>query len=126
MYIKINILLHKVNQKQTLISTMKKLLTLVIAGGMLAFYSCGPSKAELEAKEKAKQDSIHLADSLAAAEQAAKAAEEAAAAAAAAAEQAKMDSTRIADSLAAVKNVKPKSKAQKKKEEAKKVASGRG
>lgn len=103
---------------------MKKLLTLVIAAGMLAFYACGPNKAELEAKEKAKQDSIHLADSLAAAEQAAKAAEEAAAAAAAA--QAKMDSTRIADSLAAVKNVKPKSMQQKKKDEAKKATSGRG
>jgi carbonic anhydrase len=99
---------------------MKKLLTLVIAGGMLAFYACGPSKAQLEAKEKATQDSIHLADSLAAAqvaaEEAAKAAE-AAAQAAAQAEQAKMDSIRVADSLAAAKKggskVKPKTVAPK-------------
>ena len=53
---------------------MKKLLTLVLAGGMFAFYACGPSKAELEAKEKAKQDSIHMADSMAAATAAAEAA----------------------------------------------------
>jgi hypothetical protein len=93
---------------------MKKLLTLVIAGGMLAFYACGPSKAELEAKEKAKQDSIRIADSTTAAAAAAQAAEEAAKAAAdaaAAAEKAKMDSTRVADSLAAMKKggSKPKS-----------------
>jgi plasmid stabilization system protein ParE len=90
---------------------MKKLLTLVIAGGMLAFYACGPSKAELEKKEKAKQDSIHMADSLAAAASAAQAAEEAAKAAAAAQaamEQARMDSTRVADSLAAAKKGGPK------------------
>ncbi|MDO8661439.1 MAG: hypothetical protein Q7K43_06115, partial [Candidatus Woesearchaeota archaeon] len=81
---------------------MKKLLTLVVAGGMLAFYACGPSKEEIAAKEKAKQDSIHMVDSLAAAEAAAKAAAEVAAAeAAAAAEKAIADSTRVADSLAA-------------------------
>ena len=38
----------------------------MLAGGMMAFYACGPSKAELEAKAKATQDSIHMADSLAA------------------------------------------------------------
>ena len=74
---------------------MKKLLTLVVAGGMLAFYACGPSKEEIAAKEKAKQDSIHMVDSLAAAEAEAKA-------------QAAADSTRIADSTAAAK--KPGSK----------------
>jgi len=109
---------------------MKKLLTLVIVGGMLAFYACGPSKAELEAKEKATQDSIRMADSLAGVEAAAKAvmeAEEAAKASAAAAEQAKMDSTRVADSLAAMKGKKPaKTMQQKKVEEAKKATSGRG
>lgn len=94
---------------------MKKLLTLVIAGGMLAFYSCGPSAEEIAAKEKAKQDSIHMADSLAAAEAAAVAAAEAAAAAeaeAAAKAQAAADSTRVADSLAATKKggSKPKPK----------------
>ena len=109
---------------------MKKLLTLVIAGGMLAFYACGPSKAELEAKEKAKQDSIRMADSMAAADAAAKAkaaADSASAAQAAAMEKAKADSTHMADSLAAAKKGgKPKTMDQKKKEEAKKATSGRG
>lgn len=101
---------------------MKKLFTLVLAGGMMAFYACGPGKAELEAKAKATQDSIHMADSLAQAEAAAKA--QAIADSTAAAEaQAIADSTRIADSLAAHK---PKSKAQKAKEVTKKVISGRG
>lgn len=110
---------------------MKKLLTLVIASGMLAFTACGPSKADLEAKEKRTQDSIRMADSLAAAEAAAAAAlaaEEAAKAAAMAAEQAKADSTRVADSLAATKGGAKKLKTiqQKKVEEAKKATSGRG
>ena len=107
---------------------MKKLLTLVIAAGMFAFYACGPSKAELEAKEKATQDSIKMADSLAGVEAAAKAAEEAAKAAEAAAmEQHKADSTRVADSLAAAKpGKKAKTVEQKKVEEAKKATSGRG
>ena len=52
---------------------MKKLLTLVIAGGMLAFYACGPSKEEIAAKEKAIQDSIAMADAMAADAAAAKA-----------------------------------------------------
>lgn len=109
---------------------MKKLLTLVLAGGMLAFYACGPSKEELAAKEKAKQDSIHMADSMAAA--AAAAAEKAkadslAAAEAAAKEKAMQDSIHMADSIAAAKKGgKPKSKEQKQKEEAKKATSGRG
>lgn len=94
---------------------MKKLITLVIAGGMLAFYACGPSKAEMEAKEKATQDSIRMADSMAAADAAAKAAADAAAAAeaeAAAKAKAMADSTRMADSLAAAKKggSKPKPK----------------
>ena len=103
---------------------MKKLLTLVIAGGMLAFYACGPSKAELEAKEKAKQDSIRMADSTAAAQAAMEAAEKAKqdsiANATAMAEKAKADSIHMADSLAAAKKggkpkaVKPKADAPKK------------
>jgi hypothetical protein len=107
---------------------MKKLFTLVLAGGMMAFYACGPSKAELEAKAKATQDSIHMADSLAQAEAAAKAqaiADSTAAAEAAAKEKMRADSIHMADSLAALKN-KPKSMIQKKKEEAKKATSGRG
>ncbi|MBI4945844.1 MAG: hypothetical protein HY840_05515 [Bacteroidetes bacterium] len=79
---------------------MKKLLTLVIAGGMLSFIACGPSQAELEAKAKATQDSIRVADSTNAAVAAAKAAEEAAVAAAAAAEKAKQDSIATAEAAA--------------------------
>ena len=37
---------------------MKKLLTLSLIAGTLAFSACGPSKEEKEAAEKAKQDSI--------------------------------------------------------------------
>ena len=117
--------MHRLTKTKQLIVTMKKLLTLVLAGGMIAFYACGPSKAELEAKEKHKQDSIHMADSMAAAkaaeEAAAKAAEEAAAAAKA---QAAADSARVADSLAAAKKggTKPKPK----KTEAQKATQGRG
>jgi hypothetical protein len=43
---------------------MKKVLALVALAGMFAFSSCGPSKEEMEKKEKAKQDSIHMADSI--------------------------------------------------------------
>ena len=109
---------------------MKKLLTLVLAGGMLAFYACGPSKAELEAKEKAKQDSIRMADSVAAA--VAAAAEKAKADSIAAAEAAALEAAEKAkaDSIAAAEANKPKSKPktieQKTKEEAKKATGGRG
>jgi hypothetical protein len=41
---------------------MKKLLALVLVAGMVAFVSCGPSKKDQEAKEKAKQDSIKAAE----------------------------------------------------------------
>jgi len=41
---------------------MKKLLALVLVAGMVAFVSCGPSKKDQEAKEKAKQDSINAAE----------------------------------------------------------------
>jgi len=46
---------------------MKKVLCLlIIAGIAAAFVACGPSKADLEAKAKKTQDSIRVADSLAA------------------------------------------------------------
>ncbi len=41
---------------------MKKLLSLLIVAGMVAFVACGPSQAELEAKRIA--DSIRVADSV--------------------------------------------------------------
>lgn len=82
---------------------MKKLLTIVLAGGMAAFCACGPSKEEIAKREKAKQDSIHMADSVAAAAAAAKAKEEADAKAKAdaeAKEKAKADSTAKAEAEA--------------------------
>jgi hypothetical protein len=89
---------------------MKKVLSIVaVAALTAAFVACGPSKEEIEAREKAKADSIAAVekakqDSIAAAEaEAAKAAE-----AAAAAEKAKADSTRVADSLASAKGGKKK------------------
>jgi hypothetical protein len=98
---------------------MKKLLTLAVAASALLF-ACGPSEEELAAKEKAKQDSIRIADSLAAAEAAAQAAEKARqdsiAAAEAAKEKARQDSIRTADSLA---NLKKGSKPKKPKTESK-------
>jgi hypothetical protein len=45
---------------------MKKLFALAAIAGMFAFSSCGPSKEEMEKKEKARQDSIqHYNDSVA-------------------------------------------------------------
>ena len=41
---------------------MKKLFALAIVAGMVAFVACGPSKKEIEAKEKAKQDSVNAAE----------------------------------------------------------------
>ena len=79
---------------------MKKVLSIVaVAALSAAFVACGPSKEELEAKEKAKADSIAAvekakADSIAAAEAEATAKAEAAA-------KAKEDSTKMADSVAA-------------------------
>jgi hypothetical protein len=78
---------------------MKKVLSIVaVAALSAAFVACGPSKEEIEAREKAKADSIAAvekakADSIAAAE--------AAAAAEAEARQKQIaDSTAAADSLA--------------------------
>lgn len=82
---------------------MKKVLSIVaVAALSAAFVSCGPSKEEIEAKEKAKADSIAAvaqaqADSLAKVAEA----EAAAAAAAEATAKAAADSTRMADSVAA-------------------------
>lgn len=104
---------------------MKKLLTLVIAGGMLAFYACGPSAEEIAAKEKATQDSIAAADAKVAEEAAAR---EKAVADSVAVVEAAADSARVADSLATAKKggKKPKTIEQKKVEEAKKATGGRG
>jgi hypothetical protein len=66
---------------------MKKVFSLVASVAVMAIVACGPSAAEKEAAEKAKQDSIT------AAEEATKAAEEAAAAPA--------DSAAATDSAAA-------------------------
>ncbi len=79
---------------------MKKVLSIVaVAALSAAFVSCGPSKEEIEAKEKAKADSIAAA-AQAQADSLAKVAEAEAAAAEAAA-KATADSTRMADSVAA-------------------------
>jgi uncharacterized protein (DUF2147 family) len=83
---------------------MKKVLSLVVLGGMFAFYACGPSAEEKAKMEQAKQDSI------AAVEASNKAASEAAAQQAMM--QAKADSTAKADSVAkaAVMTKAPKGK----------------
>jgi hypothetical protein len=109
---------------------MKKLLTLVLAGGMLSFIACGPSAEEIEREKKRVADSIARADSIKQAEEAARqAAIQDSIAKAQAAEKARQDSIRIADSIAAAKKEpkpKPKTKEQKQKEEAKQVIKGRG
>ncbi|MFY8185480.1 MAG: hypothetical protein ACOVLD_05380 [Bacteroidia bacterium] len=88
---------------------MKKVFTLIaIAAVTATFVACGPSKEDLEKAEKAKQDSIAMADSIANADAAAKLAEQAKADSVAMVEQAKADSTRIADSIAALKPSKKK------------------
>jgi hypothetical protein len=81
---------------------MKKVLSIVaVAALTVGFVACGPSKEEMEAREKVKQDSIAAVekaaqDSIAAseAEMAKKAEEEAM--------KMKADSTRMADSVAAM------------------------
>ena len=67
---------------------MKKLFGLLMIAGMMSFVACGPSAEELA--EKAKQDSIRVADSLAVI---------------AAAEQAKADSIAAAEAAAAADTV---------------------
>ncbi len=81
---------------------MKKVLSIIaVAALSTAFVACGPSKEEIEKREKEKSDSIAAVekakqDSIAAVEaENAKLAEEAMAA-----EKAKADSIRMADSLA--------------------------
>ncbi|MCA0429739.1 MAG: hypothetical protein LCH32_04485 [Bacteroidetes bacterium] len=87
---------------------MKKVLSIIAVAALSAtFVACGPSKEEIEAREKAKADSIAAVekmkqDSIAAVEA------QAAADAAAAAEKAKADSARIADSLAKLAPAKKK------------------
>ncbi len=41
---------------------MKKVLSLVAIAGMFAVVACGPSKEEVEAKEKARKDSIEAVE----------------------------------------------------------------
>lgn len=79
---------------------MKKVLSLIAVAAMTtAFVACGPSKEEIEKREKEKNDSIaavekQKADSIAAAQAAEQAAMEA--------NQKRIaDSTRMADSVAA-------------------------
>jgi hypothetical protein len=43
---------------------MKKVLALVALAGMFAFTSCGPSKEEMEKKQKMHDDSVRVADSI--------------------------------------------------------------
>jgi len=76
---------------------MKKLLALVLVAGMVTFISCGPSKKDQEAKEKAKQDSIAAAE---------KAKKEADSLAAVEKEKRKLDSLRQ-DSIAKADKKKP-------------------
>jgi hypothetical protein len=53
---------------------MKKVLSIIaIAGLATAFVACGPSKEDMEKAEKLKQDSIRMADSIAASAAAAEA-----------------------------------------------------
>lgn len=47
---------------------MKKLLTIAAVTGMLAFIACGPSAEDKAKAEKAKADSMHMADSMKAAQ----------------------------------------------------------
>ncbi len=78
---------------------MKKVLSIVaVAALSVAFVSCGPSKEELEAKEKAKVDSIDIAkiDSIAIADALAADQAKVDSTAAAVAEQAKLDSLALA------------------------------
>ena len=82
---------------------MKKIFGLLMIAGMMSFVACGPSAEELA--EKAKQDSIHVADSLAIIAAEAQAAAEAAAAEA----QAIADAAQAqADSIAAASAPKKK------------------
>ena len=85
-----------VNQKN--LKNMKKLLALVLVAGMVAFVSCGPSKKDQEAKEKAKQDSIKAAE---------KAKKEADSLASVEKEKRKLDSLKQ-DSIAKAEKNKPK------------------
>jgi len=73
---------------------MKKALILVAVALSTLFVACGPSKEELEAKEKRRQDSIASVEQ-------ARMEEEARLAAEAAAEQARLDSIRMAEEAAA-------------------------
>ena len=104
---------------------MKRFTYMILSLAVAGLVACGPSAEEKAAAEKAKQDSIAAAQKMV---------DDSIAAANAAAEKAIQDSLAqkaIADSIAAseaaIKNkAKPKTREQKKQEEAKKVTGGRG
>jgi ABC-type Zn uptake system ZnuABC Zn-binding protein ZnuA len=52
------ILIHQTNTK------MKKILTLIAVAGIFTFVACGPSAEQKAAAEKAKADSMKVADSI--------------------------------------------------------------
>ena len=109
---------------------MKRITTMILAAGMLTFVACGPSAEEKAAAEKAKQDSIAAAqkmvdDSIAAANAAA-AAKATQDSLNAAMEKAKADSIAAAEEKKKAHAPKPKTIIEKKKEEVKKSAGGRG
>jgi hypothetical protein len=85
---------------------MKKLSQLLVIAGLISFIACGPSAKEKA--EKAKQDSIRIADSIAKemkAQDSIRLADSIA--------KVKQDSARIADSIANAKPAKPAKKAKK-------------
>lgn len=99
---------------------MKKFLALAAFAGMISLIACGPSEEELKAKEQKRLDSIRVADSLKAVEEANRQqaiADSIAAVEEAARQKAIADSTRIADSLANLKGKKKTTTTAPKKEE---------
>jgi hypothetical protein len=107
---------------------MKKLLSLILIAGTCSFMSCGPSKEQQEAAQKAKEDSI--------AQVAAAEAQKAMQDSMAMVQKAMEDSVNAAkmkamqDSMAMMQEKmnkpKPKTKEEKKMEETKKVTHGKG
>lgn len=94
--------------KIKLYKKMKKVLSIIaIAATSAAFVACGPSKEEMEAAEKKKQDSIAAVEQLKQ-DSIAQAAAEAEKAAAEANAARIADSTHKADSIAALKGGKKK------------------
>jgi hypothetical protein len=124
---KINIFLHLNKNK---LKIMKKLLSLILIAGTCSFMSCGPSKEEQAATEKARQDSIAAV----AAAEAQKAMEDSMAMVQKAMEdsinaanmKAMQDSLEMMKTSAKKPAPKKKTQEEQKKEEAKKATQGRG